>query len=403
MILPMVKMSKSLLRHLALWLPIMVCLLYACNTEHADTMADVPEDENSPAEISATDISLGDVTRAANMSLNSFGLSVLNVKTEKIISEKLQYTKTLTSFAPVSGSFRMVTAEMKAIAIAPSMTIVENVTLTKDAAGFDYEVPTTDQTMVKISGNMSFTKKSTNNKLSLNFVNAISQFTVKARNELKLEVDNKEYEVDLYVKGITLHNFISKGHFEYTGDYNGKWTPIDGYWANYSQEFPSAVKLSQTSFVNVVDSVFVLLPQSPEKNAWEPGGLVNPPAEDAISVANANHKVYIELRCAMTIQRDNQTVYVFGGPNTFKPVYFPYIKKYCPKAWNAVNRQGVYNLKIVKAEALDSDGSPIKPEELADENGQFENAVFIEVAPTDDYNNDNVDDWPDADIIDVTI
>jgi len=399
----MVKMSRNLLQCLTLWLPVMVCLLCACNTEHADTMADVPEDDDSPAEIFATDISLGDVTRAANMSLNSFGLSVLNVKTEKLISDKLQYAKTLTGFGPVSGSFRMVTAEMKAIAVAPSMTILENVTLTNDSAGFDYEVPTTNQTMLKISGNMSFTKKSTNNKLSLNFVNAISQFTVKARNELKLEVDNKEYEVDLYVKGITLHNFASKGHFEYTGDYKGNWTPIDGYWANYTQEFPSAVKLSTSSFINVVDSTFVLLPQSPENNAWAPGGLANPPAEDAISVANANHKAYIELRCAMTIQRDGQTVYVLGGPDTFKPVYFPYIKKYCPKAWNAINRQGVYNLKIVKAEALDAEGAPIKPEELQDENGQFENAVFLEVAPTDDYGNDNVDDWPDADIIDVVI
>ena len=388
------------------WFPLLLpamFLLYACSADHANPLTEASEEDDSPAEVTAVDVSSAELTRAANMDLNSFGLSVLNVKTGKLIANQLQYERTGTGFGPTSGSFRMITGEMKAIAISPSMTILENVTLTNDDQSFDYEVPTTNQTMIKIGGNMSFTKASTNNKLMMNFVNAISQFTVKARNELKLEVDGKEYEVDLYVKGITLHNFASKGHFEYTGDYKGNWTPIDGYWANYTQEFPSAVKLSTTSFINVVDSVFVLLPQSPENNAWAPGGLVNPPAEDAISVANANHKAYIELRCAMTIERDGQTVYVWGGPDNFKSVYFPYIKKYCPKAWNAINRQGVYNLRVIKSETLDSEGSPIKPEELADENGQFENAVFLEVAPTDDYGNDNVDDWPDADIIDVTI
>ena len=398
----MVKLRYKPFLWLALLLLPTICLLYACSSEHANTLADAPEDD-SPAEVTAVDVSQAELTRAANMTLNSFGMSVLNVKANLIITNQLQYQKTATGFGPVSGQFRMITTEMKAIAVSPSMSILENVNLTKDDQSFDYEVPTTNQTMIKVGGNMSFTRSSTKNKLALSFVNAISQFTVKARNELKVEVDGKEYEVDLYVKGITLHNFASKGHFRYTGNNNGSWTPIDGYWANYTQEFPSAVKLSTTSFINVVDSVFVLLPQSPENNAWAPGGLVNPPAEDAISVANANHKAYIELRCAMTIERDGQTVYVWGGPDNFKSVYFPYIKKYCPKAWNAINRQGVYNLRVIKSETLDSEGSPIKPEELQDENGQFENAVFLEVAPTDDYGNDNVDDWPDADIIDVTI
>lgn len=398
----MVKFRYKPFGWLALLLPA-IFLLYACSADHANPLTDASEEDDSPSEVTAVDISQGELTRAANMTLTSFGLSVLNVSSGSLITDKLLYAKSGTGFGPASGSFRMITGEMKAIAISPSMTILDNITLTNDDQSFDYEVPTTDQTMVKISGNMNFTRASTKNKLSLNFVNAIAQFTVKARNELKVEVGDKEYEVDLYVKGITLHNFASKGHFKYTSDYAGTWTPIDGYWANYTQEFPSAVKLSTTSFINVVDSVFVLLPQSPENNAWEPAGLINPPAEDAISVANANHKAYIELRCAMTIQRDGQTVYVLGGPTTFRSVYFPYIKKYCPKAWNAINRQGVYNLKIVKAEALDAEGAPIKPEELADENGQFENAVFIEVAPTDDYGDDNVDDWPDADIIDVTI
>ena len=297
----------------------------------------------------------------------------------------------------------MLSSEMMAIGVSPSMDILDNVTMTKAAQTFDYTVPTTEQTMLKIGSNMSFTKASTKNKLSMNFVNALSQFTIKARNELKVEVDNKEYDVKIYVKGVTLHNFAAKGRFTFTGNYQGTWTPIDNVYANYSQNLPSPVPLNSTSFVNVMDSIFVFLPQSPENNAWTPSGSATPSASDAISVADANHKAYIELRCAMTIERDGQTVYVWGSSDTYKSVYFPYVKKYCPKVWNVINRQAVYNLRIIKTETLDSDGAPIKPEELQNENGQFENAVFLEVAPTDDYGNDNVDDWPDADINDIVI
>lgn len=377
--------------------------LYACSTEHTETIANASGEDDDYAEVEAVDASGGAITRALNMTLSSFSLSIMNVKSEILLADKLRYEKPNGSFSPVGGSWRMISQEMMAIGVSPSMDILENVTMTKAAQTFDYTVPTTEQTMLKIGSNMSFTKASTKNKLSMNFVNALAQFTIKARNELKVEVDSKEYDVKIYVKGVTLHNLAAKGRFTFTGNYQGTWTPIDDVYANYSQELPSPVPLNSTSFVNVMDSIFVFLPQSPENNAWTPSGLANPPASDAISVANANHKAYIELRCAMTIERDGQTVYVWGSSDTYKSVYFPYVKKYCPKVWSAINRQAVYNLKIIKTETLDAEGAPIKPEELADENGQFENAVFIEVAPTDDYGDDNVDDWPDADIIDVTI
>ncbi len=398
----MIKFKYKPFKWFALLLPT-ICMLHACSADHSNTIADIPEEDDSPAEVTAIDVSQDETTRAANMDLNSFGLSVLNVRTGKLINDKLQHVRSGSAFNPVGGTFRMIITEMKAIAVSPSMDILENISLTSDDQSFDYEVPTTNQTMVKISGNMSFTKLSTNNNLVLNFVNALTLLTVRARNELKVEIDGNEYEVDIFVKGITLHNIYSKGHFKYTADYNGTWTPIDGYWANYSQELPSAVKLSTTSFINVVDEVFALLPQSPEKYSWTPAGTNPAPATDAISAADADHKCYIELRCSMTIQRNNQTVYVWGNSDTYKSVYFPYIKKCCPKAWNTINRQSIYNLKFVKGEALSSDGSPIKPEEQAGENGQFENAVFIEVAPTDNSNNDNVDNWGDPDIIPLTI
>ena len=289
----------------------------------------------------------------------------------------------------------MVATEMKAIGVSPTMDILENVTLNADNAYYDYTVPTTEQTMLKIGANLSFTKKSVNNYLFLKFVNALSLFTIKARNELKVE-DNEgnEFDVTIYVKGITLHNLKAKGRFTYTGDKTGTWAPYDDTYYNYTQDFPERVQLNTKTFVDVMDSVFVLLPQSPESNAWAPAGTDDAPESDAISVADANHKVYIELRCSMTTERDGQTVYLWGSENSYQPVYFPYIKKYCPKAWNAINRQGTYNLKFIKGEALTAEGKPIKPQ-TQDEGDSFENAVFITVSPTDENDNDYVDDWED--------
>ena len=116
--------------------------------------------------------------------------------------------------------------------------------------------------------------------------------------------------------------------------------------------------------------------------------------ENGIAKANEDHKVYIELRCSMTADLGNGLVYLWGSEDTYAPVYFPYVKKYCPKAWNTINKQGVYNLKFIKGEALDADGRPIKPQEQS-HGESFENAVFINVAPTNDNDEDNVDDWED--------
>ena len=383
---------------IAVWL-MATCVLCACHDE-STTMASPPE-EDDYAVVNATDVS-GEATRALAMDLDAFSISVLNVKTKKLIADKLQFVSTGSGFTS-AATWRMVVTEMKAIGVSPTMDILDGVTLDKDNASFDYTVPTTKQTMLKIGANLSFTKSSANNVLSLKFVNALSLLTFRARNELKMEVGETEYDVTVYVKGITIHNLQAKGRFDFTSNTGGKWTLAGDTYYNYSQDFAQKVKLDNSAYINVMDSVFVFLPQSPEKTAWTPVGTDAAPETDAISYADADHKCYIELRCSMTIQRDNETVYIYGDEDTYKPVYIPYIKKNCPKAWNTINRQSTYNISLKKAEALAADGRPIKPEEKDNENGSFENAVFIEVAPTDANGDDYVDDWGDPDLIDVAI
>ena len=369
--------------------------------DHTESINYCNEDENAQVEVE--DISQS-TTRAMGMDLKTFSLSVYFPKTNKLVADNVKHTIT-SSGVETSTSWRMSPAgEMIAVAVSPLLDITQNLVLTADEQSFEYTVPTTEQTMIKIGGDLSFTKASVNNKLSLKFVNALTQFTLRARNEMKVEFDgdDNQYDVEIYVKGFTMHNVAAKGRFIYSSDYNGSWTLIDDVYANYSQELATPVQLSKTSFVNIIDSVLILMPQTPA--VWTPAATDAAVASvDGIAKADEDHKCYIELRCAITVQRNNQTVYVWGNETTYKSVYFPYVTKYCPKPWNAINRQGTYNLRFSKAEALDSEGKPIKPEEQSNENGSFENAVFIEVAPTDENGDDYVDDWPDQEVIDIAI
>jgi hypothetical protein len=57
-------------------------------------------------------------------------------------------------------------------------------------------------------------------------------------------------------------------------------------------------------------------------------------------------------------------------------------------------------MKLIKGEALDADGRPIKPQ-VQNSGESFENAEFINVSPTDTNDNDWVDDWEDPDPVTV--
>lgn len=378
------------------WL-LMPLLVFSCSGEQLEEATD-PSPTNEDAVVEAIDVS-NETTRALNLTLNSFSLSVFNMKTNAFIANQVLFSRNLsgTGFTG-EKTWKMANADMKAVAVSPSMADLSTIVVDADNHYFEYEVPDVPEgTMYKIGANLSFTKKSTGNKLSLKFVNALALFTVRVRNELKLEdKDGNEYDVKVYVKGITLHNLYSKGRFEFTSAINGSWSPVDDKYSNYSQDLPTAVELSTTAYTDVASGPFVLLPQAPDTRAWSGTG--------SISDADAAHQTYIELRCSMTAERNGNTIYVWGGENSYQSVYLPYVKKYCPKSWNGINKQGVYNLRFIKTEVLDSEGKPIEPQS-EDDGDSFENAVFVEVAPTDDSDNDNVDDWEDMELdpYDVTI
>ena len=389
---------------------LVLLLLCACSSEQLEgTVDDGSVDD--VAIVEAIDVSNVQGTRALNLTLNSFSLSVLNTKTNALLVDKLQFTTGASGFTS-ANTWRMGKNEMKAIAVSPTMDDCSAVVLDNDNQYFDYTIPNEvpEGTMYKIGANLSFTQKSTGGKLSLKFVNALSLLTMRVRNEMKVEREEgnetKEYSVKIFVKKVIIHNLYSKGRFNFTGDLSGTWTPIDEEYANYSQELATAVELSTTQFTDVLNSALVLMPQAPQDRAWAPAAVDTDPSEayaeaNGIAKANADHKVYISLYCSMTADFGDGDVYLWGGQDDYVPVYFPYIKKYCPKSWNTINKQGVYNMKFIKEEALDADGRPIKPQAQTGANESFENAEFISVSPTDTNDNDWVDDWEDPTNVDV--
>lgn len=397
-------MNKYIRKSSIVILASMPLLWLSCSAGHEGLVAN----EDDFAQIEVEDLSPMTTRSAPNgMDLESFSLSVFYPRTNKLVANNILHTITETGIQ-MSGSWRMAPAgEMIAVAVGPSLDYTQNLVLTADEQTFEYTVPPTDQTMIKIGGNLSFTKASTGNKLSLKFVNSLTNFMLRARNEMKVEDENgDQFDVDIIVKSFTLHNIAAKGRFKFTGNYNGTWTLIDDVYADYTQVLETPVTLSKSSFSDIMQDVLVLLPQTPV--GWEPAATDAAVEEvDGIAKANTDHKTYIELKCQITTVRDNQTVYLWGsadgvGRDQYQSVYFPYVRKYCPKPWNAINRQGTYNLRFTKNEALDSGGKPIKPQ-TQDQGDTFENAVFISVAPTDENGDDWVEDWEDPEEVDVTI
>ena len=228
----------------------MACVLMcSCST---DTVVPPADSDDLPI-VEAEDLSEGAMTRANYLTMESFSLLVYNTKTGKYIANKVLHTKNENGTYTSSKTWRMVNFEMKAMAVSPYMDNLTNIMLDDENRCFEYEVSPDEGKgdMIKIGGNMSFTKASTSNKLSMKFVNALSLVTVRARNELKVERtvgdETTEFNVNIYVKGFTIHNIQSKGRFNYTSDYNGKWTAIDDNYADYSQDLKEAVLLSSSS------------------------------------------------------------------------------------------------------------------------------------------------------------
>jgi hypothetical protein len=205
----------------------------------------------------------------------------------------------------------------------------------------------------------------------------------------------------VYVSKVIMHNMKQKGRFNYnaTKETTGTWTLDDDSYANYAQELQEAklVTNGQTDPTEIVDSFFVVLPQSPEKWAWAAKGKEDAGPEDAISVADADHKCYVELKCQITATVGDQTYYVWGSKDgterpKYESIYLPYNGRNASPKFATTGASGVYKINIAETTALDEYGKPIKPKETTG-GAMFRDAEFITVSTADEDGNDNVDDW----------
>ena len=340
------------------------------------------------SEVTAVDISYGS-SRATNMDLETFSLSVYYFGGEELIADKFLYKQSGSSFV-TDESFRQMNDEMKAIAVSPNMNILTSVRLDATNHYIDYVAPASDMPMLKIGANMSFTRKSTKNKLSLEFINAMALVNIRGRN--RLEVKDKQgnvQEVDVIVQSVTLHNFGSSGRFTYTNNTDGDWEVL-GY-DDYTHVAAAPITMNKSKYQPIIDSTFVLIPQAPEDWAWTPAATDDGPATDALSHSSNAGKSYIELKCQITTQRAGETVYLWGAANSYKSIYVPY--EAATRDFASINRQGIYNLDLTTANALDADGHPIKPEEADTTGDSFDNAVFIGFSTSTAGGDDITDDW----------
>ena len=395
-----------------LWLVVVAGLLTSCS---ADTTSETSIDndlEGIPGEsirYIVNDISNGEPTRALYEDLLQFSETVLTARGGAVTKDNLIY-KQADSWLTTESWMMPASGKVSAYGISPTVDILTAHLFDKSNRYFDYVVPTTNQAVIKYGSKLNFSAADIASGLIINFKNATAALTIRATNKLQLKLKNSDEKIPVqaYVKSVTLHNVKQKGRFTFstTKDTDGSWTLDDDVFVNYTQDLANEVLISngQTTPTDIVDSFMVVLPQSPEKWAWAAKGNTNPDPSDAISVADANHKCYIELKCAFTATVDNVTYYVWGSNNggtiTYESIYLPYNGRSASPKYASVGAQGVYTVLINETTALDLEGKPITPHEstMAD---QFRDAEFINVSTGDEDGNDIVDDWEDEQVPEV--
>lgn len=395
-----------------LWLVVVAGLLTSCS---ADTTSEASIDNNLegiPGEsirYIVNDISNGEPTRAAYEQLSQFSETVLTARGNSITADNLIY-KQSDSWLTTNNWMMPASGKVSAYGISPTVDILAAHLFDKNNRYFDYVVPTTNQTVIKYGSKLNFSASDIASGLIINFKNATAALTIRATNKLQLKLKNSDEKipVQVYVKGVTIHNMKQKGRFTFstTKDTEGSWALDNDVYANYTQDLANEVLVTngQTTPDDIVDSFMVVLPQSPEGWAWAAKGNVNPDPGDAISVADANHKCYIELKCRITATIESTTYHVWGSSdgvnNTYESIYFPYTGRNATPKYATVGAQGVYIVRITDTTALDEEGKPITPHEstMAD---QFRDAEFINVSTGDEDGNDIVDDWEDEQVPEV--
>ncbi len=400
--------TKQNIFHL-LWLVAVAGLLISCSTDTTSDSSIDKDMDGIPGEsirYVVYDVSRGEPTRAAYEKLSQFSETVLNARGGTITKDNLIYNAGGGVWVTTESWTMPKSGNVTAYGISPTSNILSDRKFDKSNRYFDYVVPTTGQTVIKIGSKLNFTAQTIAKEgaLIINFKNATAALTIRATNklQLKLKGSDEKIPVQVYVKSVTLHNIKQKGRFNFstTKNTDGSWTLDDEVFANYTQELqiPQLVTNGQTTPDDIIDSLMILLPQSPEKWAWSAKGKEDAGPEDAISVADADHKCYVELKCAITADIDGTTYYVYGsssgGTMQYESIYLPYNGRNASPKYATVGAQGVYIVRITETTALDLEGKPIKPHE-ATQADQFRDAEFINVSTSDENGNDIVDDWED--------
>ena len=381
----------------------------ACSTEDMDYRSDLMDGPPIIEVIDEGSQNVNGTTRAMNTTLESFSLYIVDefYDEDGAIAENVKLTKEEAGWKS-RPNFYLINDPQNAYGISPSAQAenLTNVNIAYDTQTFDYSVTNdmTKQSKVKVASRMNFTKKSVNNKLSLTFRDVLFSLNVQAVNEIK--------DVKIFVKSFKFHNVKPNGRFKFDAkkESRGKWTvDVDdrSTCLDYEQTLETAVELSRTNYRNIVDSAFTLMPQDLYDNLWYPYDCEwadDESMKESFADANTNKHMYIEVKCQITQEKDNQTLYLWGYPAEevdathpeYESVYFPYDEYACLSDWT----MGVNSIYYLEFNTLtggyDGTGQHIVPHPTGGLGiSAFENAepVPFKVGSNDDG---NVDAWDDA-------
>ena len=360
--------------------------------------------KSSPVEPAIVEGVYNGATRAVtNDKLNSFSLYCFdewNEYTEELLADNILWTLNPSTkvWSGNSVFYMSDDLEMFGYGISPSVDDMTNVVFNYAEQAFTYTDPTSKGVLVKIGSKRNFTMESTNNRLILNFNDALYTLFFQAYSGFQ--------NVTVEVKEITLHNIPNQARFTFHPKSNswGSWAlTANNQWVSSTQTLATPANITTTDFTDIQNEPFVLFPI--EAVEWDYYGMNGP--EESFEEAKANNHCYIEVKMRIIEEdADGNIFYLWGyadndaqGREPFESAFYPYQQYNCTADWE-MTYNGYYYL-FLDDNGVDKNGNKITPhpEEVNGKNGSSEFTVSsqIDFRTFMQSHGGTADEWTDDD------
>ena len=382
------------------------CFLSSCS--HSEEMSNKSSPSSEPAIVEGV---CNSATRAVtNNKLTSFSLYCFdewNEYTDDMLADNILWSLNPTTKVWSGNSVFYMSDDlaMFGYGVSPSTDDMTDVVFKQAEQAFTYTDPTSKGVLVKIGSKRNFTMESTNNRLVLNFNDALYTLFFQAYSGFQ---NVKSVEI----KEITIHNIPNQARFTFHPKSNswGSWAlTANNQWVSSTQTLASPAFITTTDFTDIQNEPFVLFPI--EAVEWDYYGMNGP--EESFAEAKANNHCYIEVKMRIIEEdADGNLFYLWGyadndhlGREPFESAFYPYQQYNCTADWE-MSYNGYYYL-FLDDNAVDKDGKQITPhpEAIGEQNGSQEFTVSqqIDFRTLKQQHGGTADQWTNDDQGKVTI